>query len=917
MIKNTALLASAGSGKTFALSIRYLALLFLGENPANILAATFTKKAANEMRERIITFLNHLEQRDEIIDELSKLTNLSKEELLEKKQKVFKKFLSHSNYITTLDSFFYTILQSSSYYIDINPNFSIKENTHLNLIEFFLKELEKENKLNSFVKLSINLNKRRSKDLLSLFEDIYQLEAILPKTNYDVKNLNIIEQKITQIKSECQKLLEEAKASQSALKNCKESDFAKFIEKSFFAKESLFDHNHFKKAVQKEPTIDEKFKTLKQFIKQYLKEKEETILHYLFDLYEIYKRVRLSQIRAKNELDFNDVLYLSYRLLYHFINKELLHFKLDTRFKHILLDEFQDTSSLQFLLLKPILEEIFAGYGQSEFRSFFYVGDTKQSLYRFRGGQEELFDFVAKKYKISLEYLENNYRSYKKIVEFTNNVFSSKINGYKNQNPIKDKVGFVEVIKKIPNEKLLETLLEKITFLQENEVVLKDIAILTFTNKDGLSVQEFLQKKGIKAILKTSNSLKNNPKIASLVKVLEYLTKKALNQEEPLLLEAFSQKTKKSKEEILEFLSTLEATMKPFDLLHNLIEKFGYFENDLNILKLLEFAKDFDNLYEFLDEFERSNINLASPREDGLIIMTIHGSKGLEFDYVLLLDRLGGSAPNSNMLLFEYENPIKIKQIFYKSSKRENFDSAYKRVKEEEKSAQEKDKLNLLYVAITRAIKGLIILEKNKEGIQKSEFEILGLKSIKIGEIEPSKELEQIQKEPLKVVISSYGVQELLEESKEKAYDIKAVHFGIALHFALEMVDFFNPDFILIQKLLENRYHYLLSQDEIQDIINRVRMLVKKSQFLDLIQNKKLFKEQSLVFNERFFQIDLMASDKEKDIIFDYKSSKEESFKHQKQVQNYMKLVQKINQKEVQGFLVYLLPEKIEIVEVK
>ena len=68
--QHLALLASAGSGKTFALSIRYISLLMLGVRPSSILAATFTKKAANEMYERVLKFLNSLDSDEVILNEL-------------------------------------------------------------------------------------------------------------------------------------------------------------------------------------------------------------------------------------------------------------------------------------------------------------------------------------------------------------------------------------------------------------------------------------------------------------------------------------------------------------------------------------------------------------------------------------------------------------------------------------------------------------------------------------------------------------------------------------------------------------------------------------------------------------------------------------------------------------------------------
>ncbi len=106
--------ASAGSGKTFALSVRYLSLLFLGEEPSTILAATFTNKAAAEMKQRVIALLINLEEKKVELAEIAKQTGLSEAELLAKQPVILENFLSSSNYIVTLDSFFTSILRSAS-----------------------------------------------------------------------------------------------------------------------------------------------------------------------------------------------------------------------------------------------------------------------------------------------------------------------------------------------------------------------------------------------------------------------------------------------------------------------------------------------------------------------------------------------------------------------------------------------------------------------------------------------------------------------------------------------------------------------------------------------------------------------------------------------------------------------------------
>ncbi len=108
--------ASAGSGKTFALSVRYISLLFMGQSPSSILAATFTNKAASEMRQRVLDSLKGLgsDENRAFRDAVCKETELSFEQLMQKQPEVLLEFLKTSSHIVTLDSFFSSILRSSS-----------------------------------------------------------------------------------------------------------------------------------------------------------------------------------------------------------------------------------------------------------------------------------------------------------------------------------------------------------------------------------------------------------------------------------------------------------------------------------------------------------------------------------------------------------------------------------------------------------------------------------------------------------------------------------------------------------------------------------------------------------------------------------------------------------------------------------
>ena len=113
--------ASAGSGKTFALSVRYISLLFMGESSANILAATFTNKAAAEMRQRVVDSLRNLDANEAFLNAICVETGFSKQELFTAQPEVLAKFLSGSSHIVTLDSFFSSVLRSASLELGIEP----------------------------------------------------------------------------------------------------------------------------------------------------------------------------------------------------------------------------------------------------------------------------------------------------------------------------------------------------------------------------------------------------------------------------------------------------------------------------------------------------------------------------------------------------------------------------------------------------------------------------------------------------------------------------------------------------------------------------------------------------------------------------------------------------------------------------
>jgi exodeoxyribonuclease V beta subunit len=903
--------ASAGSGKTFALSARYIALLFMGESPASILAATFTNKAAAEMRQRVVDSLRGLGEKKNaaFVTVIAEQTGLSREELLSRQPQILTRFLSSPNHIVTLDSFFASILRSSSLEIGLEPTFATREADPKAIEERFLGEVRDSGLLHTLAQLAHQIEDKRFSKILGLMHHFYTVDPLLPDpTPSPHATLKQTEEQIESNRLELFEALEQAGTTARALKQFQTGSAHELFAKNLWEHTALGDHSWFKKVANAQ--IEHLFTQLRETLGRWAQQRETAVLEHLFALYDHYRNTLIGHAKAHGVLSFDDLTYFTYRLLYESIDREFLYFKIDARFHHILLDEFQDTSTLQFLLLKPLIDEIFAGEGQSELRTFFYVGDTKQSLYRFRGGVEELFDQVARAYNITIQPMDTNYRSSRHVVHQVNQWFAKTMPDYQEQNAKADALsGYVHVLETESVDDLTDAALTRTIHLHEKGIDWDDMAILVHTNKDGQTLQESLLHEGIPTRLKTSSSLRTQPKIAALVAMIEYLYRGA-----PIDAEAMLERIGTSLSDI--HIKGYTAFMSPMQIVDRLIREMGYFDDDPNLLKLLEFTALYDDIAIFLDEFATSNIALAAHTVHGVQIMTIHGSKGLEFDHVIVLDRLTRPRPDTAPLFFDYRDDLSIERIFYRMKGRDHFDPHYATILQHQKTATDKDRLNLLYVALTRAATGLTIIRKPKESI----FDPIGIQPLTLGTIKQAKSIKDSSHLPTThyplPTLRNYGYQEKPAKEEEEDRDHEAILFGTALHYGLEMLPAFDAEAIEPAiDAMRNRYGRLLRPKHIDEIRDRIARLIADTAFQTFLQGATVRREQSIAYKGDFKQIDLLIEYPDHCLVIDYKSSTKYATHHQSQVRHYVRAIEKILGKPTKGKIVYLLKHEIVIQE--
>ncbi|MDN5050905.1 RecB-like helicase [Aliarcobacter butzleri] len=896
-----ALKASAGSGKTFALTVRYICLLLFGAKPNEILTLTFTNKAANEMSERIYKTLLTLGDDEAYLNAIENEVNLSKEEILGKKNILIKQFSNANLSIFTIDKFVNKILREFCGYIGISDDFEIKNDDIEKLSYEFLKSLN-EKDFQTLIDLSFYEKKK--------FNSIFELFKTILEKNEDIEVINIdaslIELQKENILKEAFKIKESILSCTNASNSAKNAvDFETFEDlfgRTWLEKENFEDYSYFKKCANESNKSD--FFKLKEELSIYYKIRAGFSLNKIFEVYLKFKDFKFEFNKNKNYLEFNDISNLVYDLLSTKIDKDFLYFRLDSNYSHILIDEFQDTSLLQYKILEPLIDEILSG-DVTKFKTFFYVGDTKQSIYRFRGGKRELFDYVANTNKIlEVEVLNTNYRSCENVINFVNELFLNLPNyEYFKQESVRTN-GYVEVIKdtNLEEEEKFVNIAEKIEELLQNGVNFNDIAILTYTNDDVLSLYYYLKQKfpSIKISTEMTSKLINQQNVKAVINAIKYIYfKEEIYKENLNAIIGNKLLTTLDLEIILEEKSVQE-------VIKELSKKLKII--DENIIKLIEVSSSFNNIVDFVYEIDKLEAIMENSESKGLQILTIFKSKGLEFHTVILLDRIKRKNVDKSSLLFDYEN-LELKNIFYKIKGYENFNEDYKKAIDKEKKLSLEDEINILYVAMTRAKNNMIIFKKEKSSV----FDILNMNVCKIGKMINSSNLVKNIEE--KSIISytplNLGIQEkqIVKEKELKENHLHSRYFGLATHYCLEMLNNFSfNDLKYTLNLAKTRFSNYLSDKDFTDIENRLAHLINNDFFKFLITNSVLTSEQSLIYKEELKIIDLLIYKDDTYYILDYKTTKEElDEEHKNQVLYYKEAIKEIfKTSNVKSYLVYL-----------
>lgn len=474
--------SSAGSGKTYKLAKEYIKLAFKFPGAfKNILAITFTNKATEEMKSRIISFLVDLSNDSEPQLKEQLLEEGIKESIKDKAKVTLDAILhNYSDFsVSTIDSFFNRVLRSFArelklqvgYEIELDKNEVLKEIT-----EMLFKDLKKDEELKKyfedfiFRKISEDKGWDVERDIIKLADEIFKerywekkflssdsgsrgisdsRDKIESLFNDIMNIINDFENHLRKIGDEAEKVMNQYGLEVGDFSNKdrgvggffvykirdkKDFDINSYVLKAYNSTDAWFAKGSKKIEIIKKALDDGLYELLKnavefiqsESVKYYTAKELKNILYTLGIFEDLISKLNEYRIinRKLLQSDVNNIL----RSLISTDNSPFIYEKIGSNFKNLLIDEFQDTSTFQWKNLLPLLINVLSENGTA-----LVVGDVKQSIYRFRSGNMKLLlsqiyiDLEGFDELIKTEYLKTNRRSCKEIVEFNNLFFEKAI----------------------------------------------------------------------------------------------------------------------------------------------------------------------------------------------------------------------------------------------------------------------------------------------------------------------------------------------------------------------------------------------------------------------------------------------------------------------------------------------------------
>ncbi len=597
--------ASAGSGKTYTLVKEYLKIILTAKrNDAyrNILAITFTNKAVHEMKSRIVDSLSEFtkpnpnEKAQQLLGILSEETALSTEEIISKAKQIIKHIIH--NYaafdISTIDKFTYKIIRAFAHDLDLPITFEVTLDTDAllteavdaiiakagedkmlteMLVDFTMEKTDEDKSWDisrEIMEVGKLITSENNREEISRFhditlEDFLRIKKSARQSSKDIENVckELATDGLELIKdngiedssfysSYVPKFLAKVKSgelqkNEGVIKYLEESEGKRYSAKTPQSQKNSIDGiaNVILEILIKVNQNLEKNAFYKAFLKNI------TPLSLLNTLSNELKKIQEDQ-NTVSISEFNAIIYREIQ------NQPALFIyeRLGERYRHFFIDEFQDTSEMQWQNLIPLIDNALSSlddYGQKG--TLMIVGDPKQSIYRWRGGKAEQFIALSKTQNPfntvdkQAFHLDKNFRSYSQIIHFNNDFFEFISNEFENEeyrdlykNHSKQKTnerngGYVN-LKFIPlssdlygpedesqdkNEYYCFETLQTIKKILLQGFNYKDIAILTRKREQGVILANYLSKNAIPLLSSETLMIQNASEVKFIIHFLKYL----------------------------------------------------------------------------------------------------------------------------------------------------------------------------------------------------------------------------------------------------------------------------------------------------------------------------------------------------------------------------------------------------------